>query len=114
MPPVPRIRTPAPRKPIPVTICAATRPASPVLLVNAYPTIVNAQEPRATSAMVRKPAGFSLRSLSLPTQAPQRTANTASAIGAHGLGKRTRQFSINQLIESAKHRQFVVRRPPVY
>src|SRR5208282_546389 len=97
-PPVPRIRTPAPRKPIPATICAATLPESPVLLVNAYPTIVNAQEPSATSAIVRKPAGFSLRSLSLPTQAPQRTANTASAIEAQGLGKRTCQLSFNQLM----------------
>ena len=54
---------------MPVTICAATRPESPVELVKAYPTMVNSAEPRHTSIMVRNPARL-LPALALATHNP--------------------------------------------
>jgi hypothetical protein len=52
---------PAPRNPIPVTICAATRPESPVVDVNANEIIVKTVDPRHTRIRVRRPAGLSCR-----------------------------------------------------
>ena len=49
---------PAPRKPMPVTIWAATREGS-VGLKPYAPTIVNRQEPRETMVTVRSPAARS-------------------------------------------------------
>ena len=83
--------TPAPRKPMPVTICAATRPESPVVVVKTNETIVKVAEPKQTSTSVRRPAGFSLRSRSVPTSAPHSTATSASTIGAAGLPSRGHQ-----------------------
>src|SRR5258708_12128150 len=81
---VPLGRKPPQRKPTPVKIWAATRPESPLELVNAYPTIVNADEPSAIKAIVRMPAGFSLRCRSIPTQAPHSSARMLSETDPHG------------------------------
>src|SRR5439155_19815232 len=75
-----RMIAPAPRKPIPVTICAATRVGSTLepKSSNPYaPTIVNRQEPSETSRCVRMPASRSRSSRSIPTAAPSAAA-TAS------------------------------------
>src|SRR5512133_882609 len=77
---------PAPRKPIPVTICAAIRVGS--VLTSAPPltrkswkpyaeTSVNSADPTDTSMCVRKPASRSRSSRSSP-MAPPRAAATAS------------------------------------
>jgi hypothetical protein len=71
------------------------------------------QEPSAIRAIVRKPAGFSLRSLSLPTKPPQRAASTARAISAQGLGKNRCQLSISQLMNPGKAGRSSLRDCPV-
>src|SRR5579862_2326026 len=71
---------PAPRKPIPVTTCAATRVGStrePKSLKPYAPTSVNRAAPSDTSRCVRTPASRSRISRSTPTAAP-RPAATAS------------------------------------
>ncbi len=88
--------TPAPRKPMPVTICAATRPESPVVVVKANDAMVNVADPRHTRESVRSPAGFSRRCRSPPTRRPQRIAAKARTVSSHGAGKWTRQLSHNQ------------------
>src|SRR5579884_702404 len=81
-----RKMTPAPRKPMPVTICAATRDGSklttlppwPKKPANPYaPTSVKSAAPAETSMCVRSPAAFSSSSRSRPMTAP-RSAATAS------------------------------------
>ena len=49
---------PPPRKPMPVTICPATRLVSPTPLVISRDRIVNSAEPTAIRMLVRSPAGF--------------------------------------------------------
>src|SRR5512146_1181858 len=75
-----RMIAPAPRKPTPVTIWAATRVGSTFAPKswNPYaPTIVKRHEPSATSRWVRMPASRSRSSRSIPT-APPRPAATES------------------------------------
>src|SRR5919198_5613810 len=81
-----RMIAPAPRKPIPVTTCAATRVGSARTMLppetrksrNPYaPAIVNRAAPIETSMCVRKPASRSRSSRSIPT-APPSAAATAS------------------------------------
>jgi hypothetical protein len=98
---------PAPRKPIPVTICAATRPESPVVVVNANEAIVKAADPRQTRMSVRKPAGFSCLSRSVPTTAPQITEVSANTTCSHGVGKNPCKFSM-------RHRQTMTTHLGVY
>src|SRR6267143_2480507 len=106
---LPLSNTPPPRKPTPVTIWAATRPESPLELVKAYPTMVNAAEPSAIKAIVRIPAGFSLRCRSIPTQAPHSSARILSEMDPHGYGNNECQLSVSQCIsygnENAKGMQ---------
>src|SRR5215210_6406877 len=77
---------PAPRKPMPVTICAAIRVGSARTTAwpdsrkswNPYaPTIVNNADPSATSRCVRRPASRSRSSRSTPIRPPS-TAASAS------------------------------------
>src|SRR5215216_3166823 len=95
---------PAPRKPTPVTICAAMRVGSktiPSLLekcqsVQPYAeTSVNSAAPSETSRCVRNPASRSRSSRSTPIAAPRpaaspsRSASSANvSSGMHGLGGR--------------------------
>ena len=83
---------------MPVTICAATRPESPVVVVKANEVMVKTAEPRQTSVMVRRPAGFSRRCRSSPRNAPHRMANRVRAISTKGLGRRPHKLSHNQEI----------------
>src|SRR6266540_2482013 len=71
-----RMIAPAPRKPMPVTICAAIRVGStPEKSLKPYaPTIVNRQAPSETSRCVRTPASRSRSSRSTPTDAPSAAA----------------------------------------
>ena len=59
-------------------------------------TIVNTDEPRLTSARVRKPTAFCLRSRSMPTMPPQSTATKTRATAAQGWGSNPCQLSVNQ------------------
>src|SRR5438094_1539313 len=85
-----RMIAPAPRKPMPVTICAAMRVGSarttdPPCVRNAWKpyaeTIVKSAEPSETSRCVRIPASRSRSSRSKPTAAPSppATARRSSA-----------------------------------
>src|SRR5439155_14760459 len=77
-----RKMTPAPRKPIPVTICAAIRLGSklttlPLVRNSRKPyaeTSVKSPEPTATSMCVRSPAAFSSSSRSSPITPPSSAA----------------------------------------
>src|SRR5438132_4544672 len=78
-----RMIAPAPRKPIPVTICAAIRVGSvrtrlpPWTRKSRKPyadAIVNSAEPSETSMCVRKPASRSRNSRSSPTAPPSAAA----------------------------------------
>src|SRR5439155_11947704 len=78
-----RMIAPAPRKPIPVTICAAMRVGSarttfPPFVRNSWKpyaeTIVNSAEPSETSRCVRIPASRSRTSRSAPIAAPSKAA----------------------------------------
>src|SRR3954451_8990188 len=71
-----RMIAPAPRKPIPVTICAATRVGSTFAESNPYaPAIVNSAAPTATRRCVRSPASRSRNSRSSPTEPPRTPAS---------------------------------------
>src|SRR3954471_238902 len=81
-----RMIEPAPRKPIPVTICAATRDGSARTMLppparnswNPYAdTIVKRAEPSDTSRCVRMPASRSRISRSKPIAAPRPHANAS-------------------------------------
>src|SRR5467141_2566719 len=62
-----RRMAPAPRKPTPVTICAAMRVGSTRLpKMGSRPTVVNRHAPTPTSAIVRMPAGWPWYSRSEP------------------------------------------------
>src|SRR5205807_2934647 len=82
---------------------------SPVELAKAYPTMVNTAEPSAIKAIVRIPAGFSLRCRSIPTQAPHSSARILSEMDPHGYGNNECQLSVSQCIsygnENAKGMQ---------
>ncbi len=88
--------TPAPRKPIPVTICAATRPESPVVLVKANESIVKTAAPRQTRAIVRMPAGFSRRCRSPPMSMPHAMAAKARTGSTQGDDTCASQLPHNQ------------------
>ncbi len=64
---------PAPMKPIPATIPAAILAGSTAKLTE---TTVKRQAPSETSMCVRSPAGLAVSSLSMPTRAPNATANS--------------------------------------
>ena len=53
-----RMIAPPPRKPMPVTICAAMRPGSAPPCAIEADMIVNNAEPTAIRMFVRRPAGF--------------------------------------------------------
>src|ERR671935_1217634 len=81
-----RMIAPAPRKPIPVTICAAMRVGSARMTLwpdvrNAWKpyaeTIVNRAEPSATSKCVRRPASRSRSSRSIPISPPSAAASAS-------------------------------------
>src|SRR5581483_7971312 len=83
-----RMIAPAPRKPIPVTICAAIREGSarttlPPLTRNSWKpyaeTIVKSAEPSETSRCVRTPASRSRSSRSKPISAPSTHAKARRA-----------------------------------
>src|SRR6185295_17866793 len=82
-----RRMTPAPKKPMPVItpwIVRETAPASsfgPTWTSSTESTVISA-EPRATSACVRKPAGFSRSSRSTPRPAPAITAASRRRMGS--------------------------------
>src|SRR2546423_8023022 len=80
-----RKMVPAPRKPMPGTICAATREGSVWLKPNA-PTTVNKHDPRATMVTVRKPAARSWRSRSSPMIAPRTSATNRRTMRSIRLG----------------------------
>src|SRR3954463_14040329 len=79
-----RMIAPAPRKPMPVTICAAMRVGSARTTLapefrnswNPYaPTIVNSADPSETSRCVRSPASRSRSSRSMPMSPPRPAAS---------------------------------------
>src|SRR6478609_3175187 len=87
-----RMIAPAPRKPMPVTICAAIRDGSvrtmfPPLVRNSWnpyaDTIVNSAEPSETSRCVRIPASRSRSSRSNPITAPSPQANRSRRNASH-------------------------------
>src|SRR5436189_225288 len=94
--PAPCKIAPAPRNPMPVTTCAATRPESPVVVTNAKEAIVKLADPRQTRTSVRKPAGFSLFSRSVPTIAPQPTETSVSTICSQGTGSQPRKSPVSK------------------
>src|SRR5262245_317645 len=65
---------PAPRKPIPVTTCAAMRSGVPP--VSCSDVIVKSADPSAIRMLVRSPAGFRRASRSRPMMAPSPAAST--------------------------------------
>src|SRR5690606_17923881 len=74
---------PAPRKPIPLTICAASRagsavrkPAGSAIRAIAIDSSVNSAAPTQISKLVRSPAGLPLSSRSMPTMPPSTAAST--------------------------------------
>src|SRR5262249_1716993 len=81
---------PAPRKPTPVTIWAAMRAGSLLASAGLTEAMVKMAAPTQMSTRVRRPAGFSLRSRSAPTMAPQRKATAVSTISDQGAGKKSR------------------------
>ncbi len=85
---------------MPVTICAATRPESPVVVEKAKEAIVKTADPRQTKIIVRNPAGFSRRCRSPPTTAPQTTDTSASTTESHGEEINNRQFSKSRFTTS--------------
>src|SRR5262249_126781 len=85
---------PAPRKPMPVTICAAIRDGSKLTRgspesrksVNPYAeTIVKSAAPRQTTMCVRKPASRSRSSRSNPIAPPRAAARPSRARSSHQL-----------------------------
>src|SRR5215210_761194 len=77
---------PAPRKPIPVTICAAMRVGSARMTLSSpvrkprkpyAEAIVKSAEPTETSMCVRKPASRSRSSRSIPTAPPSAAASAS-------------------------------------
>ena len=80
---------PAPRKPIPLTTCAAIRapsaprrPSAPIVvsLKPYFEIIIISAAPSATMQCVRTPASFDLRDRSIPIQIPQTLAPTIRRI----------------------------------
>src|ERR1700722_7437370 len=87
-----KMMTPAPRKPIPETICAATREGSNTTAggCTASPkpnidTSISSAEPTHTSACVRRPAADSTRSRSRPTMLPTIAASASRSTISSGL-----------------------------
>src|SRR6185437_2027582 len=74
---LPRRMAPAPRKPMPVTICAAIRSEVPPPFAKAIETIVNSAEPRPISVIVRRPAGLWWYSRSRPSAALSPAASSS-------------------------------------
>src|SRR2546421_11873303 len=94
---------PAPRKPIPVTICAAIRVGSARTTDwpdarnewNPYaPTIVNSAEPSATSRCVRNPASRSRSSRSTPIKPPRIAARASRRSDSS-------QLSVGRLLDAS-------------
>ena len=76
---------PAPRKPMPVTIWAATREGS-VGWKPYAPATVNRHEPSETIVTVRNPAARSWRSRSRPMIAPSTSATNRRSIRSSAFG----------------------------
>src|SRR2546426_5024416 len=94
---------PAPRKPMPVTICAAMRVGSArttfaLVSRNAWkpyaPTIVKSAEPRATSRCVRSPASRSRSSRSTPISPPSTAASASRSSDSS-------QFSVGSALDAS-------------
>ena len=90
-----RKMTPAPRNPMPTTTWDATRVTSTLTLVllrsettnsskPSVDTIPKMAAPRHTAMWVRRPAGWSLTSRSIPTAAPSRTATRRRTSASSG------------------------------
>src|SRR6266540_7497783 len=98
-----RMIAPAPRKPIPVTICAAILVGSMRTTFapefrkswNPYaPTIVNSAEPSATSRWVRRPASRSRSSRSTPIRPPSSAASASRSTDSS-------QFRVGRLLDAS-------------
>src|SRR3954454_16009362 len=96
---------PSPRKPIPVTTCAAMRVGSarttlPPPTRNSWKpyaeTIVNRHEPTETSRCVRKPASRSRSSRSRPTAPPSPAATTTRRSSSDQVSEGTSRSSIER------------------
>lgn len=72
---------PAPKKPMPDTICAAIRLGSPLL--SELDKKANIIDPDITSVCVLIPAGFPLSSRSAPISSPQTTATVSPSKKSH-------------------------------
>jgi hypothetical protein len=68
---------PAPRNPMPDTICAATRSVLPPDPPKVSDTSVKRAAPSVMRMFVRSPAGLRRSSRSIPTAAPSRAARTS-------------------------------------
>src|SRR5438067_1120392 len=75
---------PAPRKPMPLTICAAMRSGVPPARASSMDTTVNKAEPTAMSMFVRRPAAFCRSSRSTPMAAPRPAASRRRSIKSIG------------------------------
>jgi len=87
-----------PRKPIPVTTCAAMRPGSPGcpgrrLEATCPDSHMNSIEPRQIRMLVRKPAGFFLISRSTPMRPPHAIARNALGRNSLATGQSSRAKS---------------------
>src|SRR5262245_45808813 len=77
-----RRMAPAPRKPIPVTTCAAMRSAEPAPAPNWTERIENSAEPSAMSMFVLRPAGLWWYSRSSPIAPPSAAARASRRIAS--------------------------------
>src|SRR6266511_3769670 len=102
---------PAPRKPMPVTICAAIRVGSARTTDcpearNAWkpyaPTMVKSADPSATSRWVRRPASRSRSSRSTPIKPP-------SAGGSASRSSDSSQFSVGRVLDASCSNGFFLR-----
>src|SRR5262245_56006998 len=73
---------PAPRKPMPVTTCAAMRSGEPAPAPNSTERIENSAEPSAMSMFVLRPAGLWWYSRSRPIAPPSAAANASRRIAS--------------------------------
>src|SRR5438128_3700536 len=98
-----RMIAPAPRKPMPVTICAAMRVGSARTTLEPdsrkaskpyAPTIVKSAEPSATSRCVRSPASRSRSSRSTPIKPPSTAASASRSSDSS-------QFSVGRLLDAS-------------
>src|SRR5215510_2580748 len=78
---------PAPRKPMPVTTCAATRSGEPAAAPNSTERIENSADPSAMSMFVLSPAGLWRYSRSSPIAPPSAAASASRSMASEkGVG----------------------------